>query len=68
MNENFNKSCGSCLMFMPTYLGGECRLTDNAVDDSQPACIDYIKDDSNDPQETELSKEVNKHGKIKRDF
>lgn len=45
MDETKNK-CGGCLFFMQTYLGGECRLTDNLVDYGQPACIDYIAEDA----------------------
>lgn len=28
-----------------TYMGCECSLTDNAVDDAQDSCIDYIPED-----------------------
>ena len=52
---------------METYLGGECRLTDNPVEYTQPACIDHIDDDSDDVAEIDDYKEgVSKHGKSKR--
>ena len=45
MEDNNNKICGGCLLYIPNYLGGECSITDNAVDYCQPACIDYINAD-----------------------
>lgn len=41
-----NKTCGDCVLFLHTYLGGECSLTDNSVDYTQPACIDFINEDT----------------------
>lgn len=47
MNEDDKKKkCrGNCALRIRTYIGGECGLTDNAVSDCQPACIDYIPED-----------------------
>lgn len=42
MEEETNKTCANCLLCIKTYAGCECRLTDNQVDESQTACIDYI--------------------------
>lgn len=39
------KKCGNCALCLHTYLGGECRLTDNPVDYEQDGCIDYITED-----------------------
>lgn len=62
-----NQICGGCLLYMETYLGGECRLTDNPVEYTQPACIDHIADDSGDVAEIDdYKKGVSKHGKSKR--
>lgn len=46
-NEDDKKMerCGNCALCVHTYLGSECGLTDNAVSDCQPACIDYIPED-----------------------
>lgn len=44
-DENNKRCCGNCALCVHTYLGSECRLTDNAVSDCQPACIDYIPKD-----------------------
>lgn len=38
-------SCGNCALCIHTYMGSECSLTDNAVDDAQDGCIDYIPED-----------------------
>lgn len=48
MDDNNNKICGGCVLYLSTFLGGECRLTDNQVEYTQPACIDYISDEEND--------------------
>lgn len=39
------RNCGNCLLCIHTYMGSECSLTDNAVDDAQDGCIDYIPED-----------------------
>lgn len=39
------KKCGNCALCIHTYMGSECSLTDNAVDDAQDGCIDYIPED-----------------------
>lgn len=44
-DENNKRCCGNCALCVHTYLGSECGLTDNAVSDCQPACIDYIPED-----------------------
>ena len=44
-DENKQSCCGNCTLCVHTYLGSECGLTDNAVSDCQPACIDYIPED-----------------------
>lgn len=36
---------GNCALCIHTYMGSECSLTDNAVDDAQDGCIDYIPED-----------------------
>ena len=46
-NEN-NKCCGTCLLCVHTYVGGECSLTDNSVEYAQDGCIDYIPEDESD--------------------
>lgn len=43
--ESKTKNCGNCLLCIHTNLGSECSLTDNAVDDAQDGCIDYIPED-----------------------
>lgn len=43
--ESKTKNCGNCLLCIHTYMGSECSLTDNAVDDAQDGCIDYIPED-----------------------
>lgn len=43
--ESKTKKCGNCLLCIHTYMGSECSLTDNAVDDAQDGCIDYIPED-----------------------
>lgn len=40
--EGTPPTCGSCALCIHTHTGGECQLTDNAVEDEQDACIDYI--------------------------
>lgn len=39
------RKCGNCALCLHTYLGGECSLTDNAVDYEQDGCIDYIAEE-----------------------
>ena len=39
------RNCGNCLLCIHTYMGSECSLTDNAVDDAQDGCIDYTPED-----------------------
>lgn len=39
------RNCGNCALCIHTYMGSECGLTDNAVDDAQDSCIDYIPED-----------------------
>lgn len=39
------KNCGNCALCIHTYMGSECQLTDNPVDDAQDGCIDYIPED-----------------------
>lgn len=39
------RNCGNCALCIHTYMGSECSLTDNAVDDVQDGCIDYIPED-----------------------
>lgn len=39
------RNCGNCALCIHTYMGSECSLTDNAVDDAQDGCIDYIPED-----------------------
>lgn len=39
------KKCGNCALCIHTYMGSECQLTDNPVDDAQDGCIDYIPED-----------------------
>ena len=39
------KNCGNCALCIHTYMGSKCNLTDNAVDDAQDGCIDYIPED-----------------------
>lgn len=39
------KNCGNCALCIHTYMGSECQLTDNPVDDAQEGCIDYISED-----------------------
>ena len=39
------RNCGNCALCTHTYMGSECSLTDNAVDDAQDGCIDYIPED-----------------------
>ncbi len=57
-----NKTCGDCVLFLHTYLGGECSLTDNSVDYTQPACIDFINEDTGGD-----APEINyDNGKVKR--
>lgn len=43
--EEQPRNCGNCSLCVHTYLGCECGLTDNAVEDNQPGCIDYIAED-----------------------
>lgn len=43
--ESKTKNCGDCLLCIHTNLDSECSLTDNAVDDAQDGCIDYIPED-----------------------
>lgn len=61
-----DKICGGCLLYVQTYLGGECRLTDNKVEYNQPACIDHVADEDADGPEIDYRKGVSKHGKTKR--
>lgn len=35
-------NCGNCLLCTHTYLGPECNLTNNTVNENQESCIDYI--------------------------
>jgi site-specific DNA-cytosine methylase len=39
------KKCGNCALCIHTYMGSEYSLTDNAVDDAQDSCTDYIPED-----------------------
>lgn len=39
------RNCGNCALCIHTYMGCECQLTDNTVDDAQEGCIDYIPGD-----------------------
>lgn len=39
------RNCGNCALCIHTYMGNECQLTDNPVDDAQDGCIDYIPED-----------------------
>lgn len=39
------RNCGNCALCIHTYMGSECQLTDNPVDDAQDGCIDYIPED-----------------------
>lgn len=55
-----NKTCGDCVLCLHTYLGGECSITDNSVEYTQPACIDFINDDTGEDPE------INNNGKVKR--
>lgn len=43
--ENKEKKCGNCALCIHTYMGSECSLTDNHVDDEQDGCIDHIAED-----------------------
>lgn len=45
MNEDDKKYCSCCLFYTPTCLGGECSITDNAVDYNQSSCIDFIEEE-----------------------
>ena len=45
MDEDI-KTCGTCLLCLATYLGCECSLTDNPVQATQEACIDYISEEN----------------------
>ncbi len=45
MDDDKTRCCGNCALCVHTYLGSECGLTDNPVDDNQAACIDYIPED-----------------------
>lgn len=45
MDDDKTRCCGNCELCVHTYLGSECGLTDNPVDDNQAACIDYIPED-----------------------
>lgn len=42
--EDERKTCGNCALCVHTYLGCECTLTDNTVDDEQDACADYLSE------------------------
>lgn len=53
-------------MYVQTYLGGECRLTDNPVEYNQPVCIDHVADEDADGPKISYGKGVSKHGKTKR--
>lgn len=33
------RCCGNCALCVHTYIGRECSLTDNSVDDTQAACV-----------------------------
>lgn len=43
--EPKQRNCGNCALCIHTYMGSECQLTDNPVDDAQDGCIDYIPED-----------------------
>lgn len=43
--DEIKQCCGNCALCIHTYVGSECGLTDNAVDDNQAACVDYIPED-----------------------
>ena len=45
MDDDKTRCCGNCALCVHTYLGSECGLTDNPVDDNQTVCIDYIPGD-----------------------
>lgn len=45
MDDDKTRCCGNCELCVHTYLGSECGLNDNPVDDNQAACIDYIPED-----------------------
>ena len=45
MDDDKTRCCGNCELCVHTYLGSECGLNDNPVDDNQAACIDYIPGD-----------------------
>lgn len=47
MANKVTKICGNCQLCIHTYTGGECSITDNAVEYSQEGCIDHILEDSN---------------------
>lgn len=40
--DETQKICGNCTLCVKTYLGCECGLTDNDVEEMQAACIDHI--------------------------
>ena len=42
MDDDKTRCCGNCALCVHTYIGSECGLTDNPVDDNQAACIDYF--------------------------
>jgi hypothetical protein len=39
------RCCGNCALCVYTYIGSEYSLTDNSVDDTQAACVDYIAEE-----------------------
>ena len=53
MDNKIIKTCGNCALCVKTYLGCECGLTDNSVEETQAACIDFIND--SDYTETETN-------------
>lgn len=43
--DDEQKKCGNCALCVHTYLGSECSLTDNRVDNDQDGCIDHIPEE-----------------------
>lgn len=42
MDDDKTKKCGNCALCVHTYLGSECGITDNKVEDETPGCIDWL--------------------------
>lgn len=39
------KTCAGCISCIRLYDGCECALTDNAINETQEACVDFIPED-----------------------